>query len=40
MPICNTCDHECHCSNSGSCCGGECHCNCCEHTTTYEPNNA
>ena len=40
MPICNTCDHECHCSNSGSCCGGECHCNCCEHETAYEPNNA
>jgi len=31
MSICITCQHECHCSNSGSCCGGECHCNCCEH---------
>jgi hypothetical protein len=28
---CKTCGHACHCSNGGSCCGGECQCNCCEH---------
>ena len=37
---CKTCGHECHCSNGGSCCGGECECKCCEHVTAYEPNNA
>ena len=21
MPTCKHCDHECHCSNGGSCCG-------------------
>ena len=28
---CKTCGHECHCSNGGSCCGGQCECKCCEH---------
>jgi len=31
MSICVICNHECHCDNRGSCCGGECHCNSCEH---------
>ena len=37
---CKTCGHECHCSNGGSCCGGQCECCNCEHKTLYEPNNA
>ena len=36
---CKTCGHSCHCSNGGSCCGGQCECNCCEHES-YEANNA
>jgi len=31
MPICDTCGHECHCSNGGSCCGGKCDCGNCGH---------
>ena len=27
---CDNCDHECHCSNGGSCCGGQCQCGNCE----------
>ena len=30
MP-CTNCDHECHCSNGGTCCGGNCECKSCEH---------
>ena len=40
MPICNTCDHECHCDNGGECCGGNCECKSCKHPIAYEPNNA
>ena len=36
---CKTCGHACHCSNGGSCCGGQCECKCCEHES-YEANNA
>ena len=36
---CKTCGHSCHCSNGGSCCGGQCECKCCEHDS-YEANNA
>ncbi len=39
-PECKTCGHECHCSNGGSCCGGQCECKCCEHEKSYEANNA
>jgi len=38
--ICKTCGHSCHCSNGGSCCGGECNCKNCEHHISYEANNA
>jgi hypothetical protein len=31
MPICSICEHECHCSNGGSCLGGICHCGDCQH---------
>ena len=27
---CKNCDHNCHCSNGGSCCGGQCGCNDCD----------
>ena len=39
---CKKCGHECHCSNGGSCCGGQCQCGNCEHrdTSSYEANNA
>ena len=33
---CKTCGHECHCSNGGSCCGGQCECKCCEHQDNLE----
>ena len=36
---CKTCGHACHCSNGGSCCGGQCECCNCEHKS-YEANNA
>ena len=36
---CKTCGHACHCSNGGSCCGGQCECCNCEHNS-YEANNA
>ena len=26
---CKNCDHNCHCSNGGSCCGGQCECKDC-----------
>jgi len=39
MP-CTNCDHECHCSNGGECCGGNCECKSCEHAIAYEPHNA
>ena len=30
MPKCDNCDHECHCSTNGECCGGkECGCTNC-----------
>jgi hypothetical protein len=28
---CKTCGHACHCSDGGSCCGGQCDCGNCEH---------
>jgi hypothetical protein len=31
MPICRICGHECHCSNGGTCLGGQCDCSTCEH---------
>ena len=34
--MCKTCGHECHCSNGGSCCGGQCECKCCEHQNNSE----
>ncbi len=27
---CKNCDHNCHCSNGGSCCGGQCECKDCD----------
>ena len=33
---CKTCGHECHSSNGGSCCGGQCECKCCEHQNNSE----
>ena len=35
---CCNCDHNCHCSNGGSCCGGNCECMNCEHTESQEEN--
>ena len=29
MATCKNCDHECHCSDGGSCCGGQCECKDC-----------
>jgi hypothetical protein len=26
---CKNCDHNCHCSDGGSCCGGQCECKDC-----------
>ena len=26
---CKNCEHGCHCSNGGSCCGGQCECKDC-----------
>ena len=33
---CKTCGHECHCSNGGSCWGGQCDCKCCEQQNNSE----
>ena len=33
---CKTCGHECHCSNGGSCCGGQCEWKCCAHQNKSE----
>jgi len=27
---CKNCDHNCHCSDGGSCCGGQCECKDCD----------
>jgi len=32
--MCKNCDHNCHCSNGGSCCGGQCECKDCDCETT------
>jgi hypothetical protein len=34
MPECIHCGHACHCSNGGSCMGGQCECSNCEHDDT------
>ena len=31
MPICRICGHECHCSNGGTCLGGQCDRSTCDH---------
>ena len=36
MKPCENCDHECHCSNGDSCCGGNCECMSCEHPEINE----
>lgn len=33
---CCNCDHNCHCSSGGSCCGGNCECMNCEHKDKEE----
>jgi hypothetical protein len=41
---CKNCDHNCHCSDGGSCCGGQCECKDCncksdlEKTVVFEPD--
>jgi len=30
MGECKKCGHGCHCSNGGSCCGGQCECSDCQ----------
>ena len=27
---CKNCEHNCHCSDGGSCCGGQCECKDCD----------
>ena len=34
--LCKICEHACHCSNGGSCCGGQCECMNCEHPESKE----
>lgn len=36
MKPCDNCDHECHCANGDTCCGGQCECTSCEHVHPIE----
>ena len=44
---CKNCEHNCHCSDGGSCCGGQCECKDCacksndsdkEKTVVFDPD--
>lgn len=36
--LCKICGHMCHCSNGGSCCGGQCECMNCKHSEELKPD--